>query len=100
MYDLKSKLQAMRPQSGEPAPADAASTPKTPVDINPTTQSGDTFFLSPDLLPEGYKCKVGDELMLRVSVKSKGSKIGLTPIEVVEDNSAMDGGGEAEADDR
>ncbi len=57
--------------------------PKTPVDMNPTSQNGDTFFMSPDMLPEGYKCQVGDELMVRMAVKSKGSKIGLTPVEVV-----------------
>ncbi len=62
----------------------AQSKPKTPVDMNPTSQDGDTFFMDPALLPEGHKCKVGEELLLRVSVKSKGSKIGVTPIEVVE----------------
>lgn len=76
----------------------AAAKPKTPVDMNPTSQDHDTYFMSPDLLPEGKKCQVGDEILVRMAVKSKGSKIGLTPIEVVDENTTTDGV-EEEAED-
>jgi hypothetical protein len=56
--------------------------PKQGPDENPLSQDGNAFLVSPDLFPEGHECKVGDEVMVKAKVKSVGSKIALTPVEV------------------
>ena len=66
-----------------PAPPEAPSLPRTPVDVNPMTQEGDVFFLDPAMLPAGSNCKEGDEIMLKARVGKPGSKIPCTPLEVV-----------------
>ena len=75
------------PPAPMPNPADqipqTAPMPRVPANENPMTQQGDIFFLDPSMLPDGDNCKVGDEIMLKASIQSKGSKIGLQPIEVV-----------------
>lgn len=64
-------------------PPDATPAPRVPANVNPMTQQGDTFFLDPGMFENGEKCEVGDEVMLKATIQSKGSKIGLTPVEIV-----------------
>lgn len=56
--------------------------PRVGQDVNPLTQDGSTFMLSPDMLPDGKSCRQGDTLMIKAKVKSVGSKIALTPVSV------------------
>ncbi len=65
------------PQASGAAPIAA----KVPQNINPMTQQGDIFFLDPAMFEQG--CKVGDEVLLKAKVQSKGSKVGLSPVEIV-----------------
>lgn len=75
-----------------PAPMPAPMPTNAP-DISPMTQQGDIFFIDPAMLTDP-DCKVGDEIMLKASIQSKGSKIGLQPLEVVMESEAPDEEGE------
>lgn len=61
---------------------------KEPNNVNPMTQQADVFFLDPALFEDG--CKVGDEVMLKAKVTSKGSKVALTPLEIVAEAPEME----------
>lgn len=77
------------PEMGGPEgqmPPEPSVLPRTPEDKDPRSQQGDTFFVDPALLHEQKKCRKGDELMIRARVQSVGSKIALTPLEVMYDN--------------
>ncbi len=97
MADIYSKVlggAGMPAAPGGPeGEVDSGVKPRIPEDKDPRTQQGETFFVDPGLLHEGYKCKKGEELMVRAKVVSIGSKIALTPLEVVPDN-----GGDEEVD--
>lgn len=100
---LQAPPQPTAPAQTAPAmPAGAVAAPRTPVDSLPMTQQADTFFLDPSMLPEGMECKEGDELLLKTKVGKPGSKIPLTPIEVVmegegpEEEASESAGGEEE----
>lgn len=57
-------------------------------DVDPTTQDGDTIFLDPEMV--GESLKKGQQITLNCTVKSIGSKIGLTPVGVESINTATD----------
>lgn len=96
-FDLKGAMAAAmgggagKPMAGPPMGGSEVE-PRTPVDKDPTTQAGDKFFLDPSMLPDGKKCKKGEELTLRVRVDSIGSKIALTPLEVLGENNGEEMG--------
>lgn len=71
--------------------------PRGPVQDNPAaaSESGDTIFV-PKSMCAGMEYKKGQEVMLKAKVASVGSKIGLTPIEIVNDNEEEMGESEAE----
>lgn len=58
--------------------------PRKPVIKNPMVQSegGDTIYL-PKEMYQG-KCENGKEVFVKAKVTSMGSKIGLTPMEIVD----------------
>ena len=63
--------------------------PRIPQNVSPMTQQGETFFLDPAMF-EDDECNVGDEVMLKCTIQSKGSKIGMTPVEVVMEGEGPD----------
>ena len=89
MPDLKalySAATAMPPPAAGGAPSvEPPAMPREAKNVNPMTQEGETFFLDPSMLPQGKKCKEGDELLLKVRVGKSGSKIAVTPLEVVDE---------------
>lgn len=69
------------PQGGQ-SPIPDPPLPRQAPNVNPMTQNGDVFFVDPSLFSD-KNCKVGDEVLLKATVQSKGSKVGLTPVEIV-----------------
>lgn len=68
-------------EAAEPAPM-----PRMPEDTDPRTQQGDTFFVDPAMLRDEKKAKKGDSMIIRAKVKSVGSKIALTPVDISYEN--------------
>ena len=67
MMNMREAFKGVRPN---PAPQ-----------MDPTSQDGDTFFVPAEMMPDG-KCEPGMEVMVKSRIVNKGSKVGLTPIEI------------------
>ena len=66
--------------------------PREDHEMDPRSQEDDDIFLDPELFEEKGKPKKGEEILLKCKVvQPSGSKIVVTPVEVVEEEDDEDG---------